>query len=94
MAMVGSGARNWLSETYALTVSIDCFRGGDLAQVVEERALALAAIVVDVVRADPQMGGLVLEAKPLRLATAGSWEDDRKGRRAVATLTFQIFTQL
>lgn len=94
MAMVGSGGSKWLDENYALAVTVDCFIGGDLAQTVEERALALAAIVVDVVRADPSIGGRVLEARPASMTTTGAWEDDRKGRRGVVTLTFQIFTQL
>lgn len=94
MAMVGSGASRWLSENYSIDVQVDCFGGGDDPQTVEERALALAAVVVDVVRVDPQLGGLVLEARPLSLRTVGAFEEEHKGRRCQAFLSFQIFTQL
>lgn len=94
MAMIGSGASKWLEETYTLEVKVDCFQGGDLAQTVEERALSLASVVVDVVRADPSLGGLVIEARPLYMRSTGSWDDDHKGRRAEVLLTFRVEAQL
>lgn len=94
MAMVGSGAGKWLSETFVIEVQVDCFLGGDAAQAVEERALFLASVVVDVVRVDPSIGALVIEARPASMRTTGSWEDDRKGRRAQVVLTFTVTTQL
>lgn len=93
-AMVGSGATHWLDETYSIDIVVDCFLGGDDPRKVEERALYLAGIVVDVVRTDPSLGGLVIQAKPLSLRTSGAWEDKHKGRRGLVYLSFEILTQL
>jgi hypothetical protein len=94
MAMIGSGAGLWLSETYTLDVVVDCFLGGDDPQTVEERALLLAAVVVDVVRLDPSLGGVVIECRPLQLRTSGSWEEEHKGRRGQVTVTLHVEAQL
>lgn len=72
VGMVGSGGQGWLGEKYRLDVTVDCFRGGDDARTVFERACALADVVVDAVRLDPSLGGRVIESYP----STGSYQSD------------------
>lgn len=71
--LVGGGLAGWLDEHYTLTIVVSVHRGGDDPQTVFERAAALAAIVVDVVRQDPSLGGRVIVAKPQQLSFQSDW---------------------
>jgi hypothetical protein len=84
--MVGSGQAGWLDETYTIEVIVDVFRGGDNARTAFERACTLADTVAFVVRTDPSLGGAVLVAHPAQVHYEGIWEDEHRGRRAVATI--------
>ena len=94
MRMVGSGAAGWLDETMTVQVVCESYRGGDEAQAVFERAAVLAAVVCDVVRLDPQLGGIAIEAKPSRISYASQWEPDHKGRLCRATVSVSVYASI
>lgn len=73
LAMVGDGGAGWLAEEYVLAIVVSCYRGGDTARVVFERACALADVVVDVVRQDPSCGQRVYQAKPSSINYESEW---------------------
>jgi hypothetical protein len=83
--LVGGGGAGWLTERYAIHVIVSCFRGGDDAKTVFERAAALADVVVNVVRTDPSLGDAVITAQPTKWLLEGTWEAEHKGRVATAT---------
>ena len=88
-AMVGSMQAGSLEEQYTVEVEVVVFRGGDQAQVVFERASALADAVVATVRTDPTLGGAVLLCRPGALLYESLWDDGHLGREA--TVTVPIF---
>lgn len=85
--MVGSGGAGWLDERYSITVLVESFISDDKAQVVFERAAALADVVVDVVRLDPSLGGRVIESAPSMSEQVGGWDEEHGGRLSSLTVT-------
>lgn len=83
---VGSGGQGWLREDYTITVTVDCYRGGDDAAGVFAAARALADMVVAVVRSDPSLGGAVDRARPGSVTHTGGWDEEHKGRQTVIDL--------
>jgi hypothetical protein len=81
--VVGSGGPYWLREDYTITVTVDCFRGGDDPVTVFARARQLADLVVAVVRSDPSLGGAVDRGKPGTVTHTSGWSEDHKGRQTV-----------
>jgi hypothetical protein len=73
LQMVGGGGAGWLDESYTVDVVVDVFRGGDDPQTVFERACLLVDVVVDVVRQDPSLGGLVIQANPEASDYVSEW---------------------
>lgn len=94
LAMVGSGGAGWLIEDYSIEVVVDCYRGGDDPQTVTERAWALIGQVETVVRNDPSLGGLAIEAKPGSCRSESMWDDAHKGRRVRVTVAVDVQAQL
>jgi len=94
LAMVGSGGAGWLIENYSLEVVVDCFRGGDDPQTVDERAWALIGQVEAVVRTDPSCGDLVVEARPGQCRSESMWDDAHKGRRVRAAVAVDVQAQI
>lgn len=92
--MVGSGAAGWLYERYAVTVLVECFISDDKPQTVFERAAALADVVVDVVRADPSLGGRVIESAPSMSEQIGSWDEEHGGRLSSLTVTVSVYARI
>lgn len=80
---VGTGGPGWLREDYTITVTVDCFRGGDVASEVFAAARTLADLVVAVVRSDPSLGGAVARARPGTVQHAGEWDEEHMGRHVV-----------
>lgn len=93
-AYVGGGGQHWLTERYTVEVVVDVFRGGDRSQVAEERAWYLAGLVEQIVRTDPSLGGLVLEARPGAAESEGSWDEGHRGHRVRLTLAVDVYTEL
>lgn len=94
MAMVGSGGAGWLHELYTIEVTVACFRGGDDARAVLERAYSLCGQVETAVRADPSIGGLVLVARPVGSHDDPQWETQHKGRTIAIIIDIEIEAQI
>jgi hypothetical protein len=92
--MVGSGGAGWLDEHYELDIVVDVIRGDDDPKANDEQALALLAAVVDTIRADPSLGGLVIQAAPVAFSLSSSWDDDHVGRTATAVLTVDVHARI
>lgn len=79
--MVGSLGAGAFQDTITVHVIVSVYRGGDVAQTVFERACDLIDGVIDVIRADPTLGGIALRAWPKSFVVgAAAWEEDHKGR--------------
>lgn len=90
LAMVGSGGQFWLEETFELDLHVFSFFGLDDPKGVEQRALALAAVGCDVVRTDPEMGGLVTESRPTTYVAEDVFDDEQLGRHMHIVQTIRI----
>lgn len=88
--MVGGGGQWWMDESYSLDILIWIHRGDDDPQACEERAFAVAASVVDTLRQDPSLGGLVTQASPAGFEMDGDWDDEHLGRHVKFALTVAI----
>jgi len=86
--MVGSGQAGWLDEEYTVEVVVSCYRGGDDARTVFERACVLADQVVYVTRSDPSLGGAVVLAHPQTVRYGSQWDDKHLGR--IVTVTVDV----
>lgn len=94
LQMVGSGGAGWLDEHYTVDVVVDVVRGADDAQGAFQRAATLAAAAIDIVRQDPSLGGLVIQAAPSRLTFESNWQEDGKGRQTTAVLSIAVHARL
>lgn len=92
--MVGGGGAGWLDERYELDITTSVYRGGDEAQTVFERACAIADVVVDVVRLDPSLGGLVIQCNPLQAEYRSDWADNNAGRETQVIQPFEVFATI
>lgn len=93
-SMVGSGGAGYLDERYSVEITIDVFRGGDDAQAAYARSALLADGVVNVVRADLSLGGLVLVSKPTMSTHDVAWDEQHGGRLATTVLEIECFQRL
>jgi hypothetical protein len=93
-SLVGGGGPGWLSEAYSVAVTIDLFRGDDDAQAIFERGALLVDQVCAIVRTDPTLGGLVLEARPISSDIEGDWDDANQGRHVLATLEIHCYQRI
>lgn len=93
-SMVGGGGAGWLDEKYSLTITVDVFRGGDDPQYVYSRAATLMDAVVQLIRTDPSLGGLVLIARPDRHSAEVDWDDKGLGRHCTAELTIECLQRI
>jgi hypothetical protein len=99
LAMVGDGGPGWLQENYTQSVVVSVYRGLDSAQAAFERAALLADVVIDVVRVDPSLGGLVTRCWPLDVSYVSDWntqdQDDgtvlHLGRSSTVTIPLSVF---
>jgi hypothetical protein len=92
--MVGDGGAGWLREDYRLEVEVSVFRGGEDAIAPYNRAWELASIVEYVVRKDPSLGGLVIQANPADSQDESSWDETHKGRIVTVTITIAVCAAL
>lgn len=74
--MVGSGGQGWLYDKYTIQIMISVYRGGDEAQAVLTQAAALVYQVCQVVRTDPSLGGLVVQAYPASANYESGWSEE------------------
>lgn len=88
-SLVGGGGAGWLSESYTIEINIEVYRGGDDPQAVYDRAASLCDAVVAIVRADPSLGGLVLQARPISSSHSVTWVEESMGRLASTTLEIE-----
>jgi hypothetical protein len=92
--MVGSGGAGWLDEHYELDIVVDVVRGDDDPKANDEQALALLAAVVDTVRLDPSLGGLVIQAAPGRFSLTSEPNEEHLGRNTTAVLTVEVHARI
>lgn len=79
--MIGSLGAGAFQDTVTVHVTVSVYRGGDEAKTVFERACDLIDAVIDVIRADPTLGGIALRAWPKNFVVGeAAWEEDHKGR--------------
>lgn len=76
---VGSGGAGWIEERYDIELMIQSFLGGDNGKAAYERACALFAGVMAVLRADPSLNGIVLVAKPAPATVTTEHDPGHKG---------------
>ncbi|MCU1590091.1 MAG: hypothetical protein JWP11_1347 [Frankiales bacterium] len=89
--LVGTGGAGWLREAYTLDVEISSFRGDDDPQATYERCAVLMAAVVDYVRQDPTLGGLInIQVRPDAFEVDPAWEDEHLGRICRILLTLAV----
>ena len=74
--MVGSGGSGWMYEKYSIDILVSVFRGGDDPVEVLTRAAALVAQVCAVIRTDPSLGGIVLQAYPASAHYQSGWSTE------------------
>lgn len=81
VGMVGSLGGGAFEDAVTIHVTVSVYRGGDEAQLVFERACDLIDAVIDVIRADPTLGGIALRAWPKSFVVAEAvWEESHNGR--------------
>lgn len=93
-AFVGDGGQHAGRETYEVEVVVDCFRMGDVAQLVDERAWTLEAAVETYVRGNRTLGGVVEDAWPTVSRTESMWDDKHKGHRVRLTVGVECVAEL
>lgn len=95
MAMVGSGGAGWLQEEYELEVISDVFRAGESLQIdAYERAYQFNALMEEIVRSDPSLGGNVITAMPHFSFDGSEWEKDHKGWIVTVVNRLQILARI
>jgi hypothetical protein len=92
--IVGSGAAGAFWEKYTLEVTVACFRGGDDARAVLERAYVLTGQVETAVRNDPSIGGLVSIARPVGSHDDPQWDNQHKGRNIAVVIDIEVEAQI
>jgi hypothetical protein len=96
LGLVGSGGQFWRDEKYHVDIKISCYvggRAGAMAQV-NTNAYALLALVETVVRQDPSLGGLVLQANPESSDSVPSWDETGSGALCDITTSIEVYTTL
>lgn len=93
-SVMGSGGRNWLTETYTVDVCVSIFRGGDDSESVFNRARSITDLIIAFVRSDPSFGGAVDRARPSMVTHDSEWDDDAKGRRCDIEISIDILNSL
>jgi hypothetical protein len=89
--IVGSGGEGWLYEKYSIVIQVSVYRGGDDPVGVLTRATGLVFQVCQVVRTDPSLGRLVLQAYPASVSYESGWSDEgASGRVTEAELKIAI----
>lgn len=94
LAMVGGGGQDWLEEVYQVDITTSIFRAGDYAQTCYERAWTLTSGVESLIRSDPSLGGLVVEARPGVSTDATEWVPESKGRLCEVVLQVHVTATL
>jgi hypothetical protein len=87
LALVGSYGAGAFAERYTVQVTVSSFRGGDNPVATDLQCAALVDAVVSVVRTDPTLGGVVLQAKPGNHDPDGRWVTDSDGQNVMGYLT-------
>lgn len=93
-SFVGGGGAGWLEERYQVAVTVDVYRGGDDSQIAYSRATALVDAVIAVVRADPSLGGAVIQARPLSDITEVEWDEQHLGRHATSVIEIDCLQRI
>lgn len=96
LAMVGNGGQFWREERYSVAIEINCFVAGreNSMQQANTNAYALLAIVESVVRQDPSLGGLVIQAAPKSSTSIPSWDEEGQGAELILNASIEVYTTL
>lgn len=96
LAMVGGGGQFWRDEKYSVEIEIETFTAGRVGsmEASETRAYALLAVLETVVRQDPSLGGLVLQANPKDSTDVPSWSPDGSGAIVTINTSVEVYTTL
>ena len=90
--MVGGGGAGWLMESYTVSVSIECHVHGERPYPgVDDRAYLILGLLEQAVRADPSLGGLVIEGRPA--GSTSTHQTDAEGGNCVIAASFHFMTQ-
>lgn len=94
--MMGTGGAGSFLESYSIEIAIDCYAGGDSGETraLETSAWSYASIVEAVVRSDPSLGGLVIQAWPSQSTDDPEWDQEHKGRLVHIALSVAIEAQI
>jgi hypothetical protein len=92
---VGTGGPFWLREDYQQSICVSVLRGGgDEAAVVMNRACALTNLIVNYVRSDPSLNGLVDRARPAQVTYTPQWDHEHAGQRVDVEISIDIMNVL
>lgn len=95
LAMVGNGGQFWRDERYQVDVTIETFTAGRNGfEDSYNRAYALLETLESVVRQDPSLGGLVLQANPKSSSDTPTWDPTGQGAIVTITTSIEVYTTL
>lgn len=94
--MTGTGGAGSFLETYSIEIAVDCYAGGDSGETraLETKAWNYASTVEAVVRSDPSLGGLVIQAFPSQSTDDPEWDQEHKGRLVHIALSVAVEAQI
>lgn len=94
--MTGNAGAGSFLESYSLEMAVDCYAGGDSdeTRALEELAWSYVCQVEAVVRSDPSLGGLVIEAFPASSDDDPEWDQQHKGRLVHIALIVNVQAQI
>lgn len=94
--MTGTGGAGSFLESYEIELAVDCYEGGDsgVTRDLETLAWDYACTVEAVVRSDPSLGGLVIQAFPATSNDDPEWDQEHKGRLVHIALTVAVEAQI
>ena len=84
--MRGDGGTGWLREDITIPIDVVCVRGGDDEVTMENRLWTMVGAAESAIRADPTLGGTVLEAWPDSTPFTSEWTEQNIGRRGICTI--------
>jgi hypothetical protein len=93
-ATVGTGGPLWLREDYQQSICVSVIRGGEDTALVMNRASALTNLIVNYVRSDPSLGGLVDRARPASVTYTPEWDKEHMGPRVDVEITIDVMNVL
>jgi hypothetical protein len=94
--MMGNAGPGSFLEAYNIEIAVDCYTGGDsdVTRDLEAVAWDYACTVEAVVRSDPSLGGLVIQAFPATSDDDPEWDQEHKGRLVHIAMTIAVEAQI